>query len=73
MLILKKKRLKKMSSAHRQLSSNLGVPTHPSNCFLGTGLLGLDISAVGNGEPSCVLSLEKHFEYLRAAKYLVKE
>lgn len=69
-----KKCLKKFSNTHRQLSSNSGVPTHLANHFPGIGLLELyNLSCGGNGEPSCTPSLEKHFEYFRSAKYLVKE
>lgn len=43
-------------------------PIHPA-ASLAPSLEGL---TAGNREPSCMQPLQKHFEYLRSAKYLVK-
>lgn len=70
----KKKKKLEEHFRHRQLSSNSEVPTQPIQPFpRHRSPWVIQCQLWGTGEPSCVPSLEKHFEYLRSAKYLVKE
>lgn len=71
----KKKSLKKMSNTHRQLSSNSGVPTHPSIQPFPPRQSPWVIQSQlwGMGSPAACRVCKNIFEYFRSAKYLVKE